>query len=149
MAEVEAGWDGDIVVFELGSNAVATEEQVCEMVDLVPSGKAVFLVNVRTPFPLQDINNELFEKVAGERDNVTLVDWYRYSKGHDDWFDGDGTHLKPSGCVKYMQMIEKALVNYYEREAAHREGADGAALLATTDAPLWKTRGSGEDAADE
>ena len=149
VAEVEAGWDGDIVVFELGSNAVATEEQVCEMVDLVPSGKAVFLVNVRTPFPLQDINNELFEKVAGERDNVTLVDWYRYSKGHDDWFDGDGTHLKPSGCVKYMQMIEKALANYYEREAAHREGADGAALLATTDAPLWKTRGSGEDAADE
>lgn len=64
--EIEAGWDGNVVVFELGSNAAATEEQVREMVNLVPSSKTVLLVNVRTPYPWQDANNDLFEKVAAE-----------------------------------------------------------------------------------
>lgn len=145
-AEVEAGWDGDVVVFELGSNAVATEEQVRAMVDLVPSSKTVFLVNVRTPFPLQDINNELFKKVADDRANVTLIDWHRYSKGHDDWFDGDGTHLKPSGCVKYMEMIEKALIKHYEQEAAREEGRDEV-VLPVPEVPLRSALGPQEEAA--
>lgn len=141
--EIEAGWDGNIVVFELGSNAAATEEQVREMVNLVPSSKTVLLVNVRTPYPWQDANNDLFEKVAAERKNVTLVDWHRYSKGHDDWFDGDGTHLTPSGCDKYLQMIEKALVRHYEGEAAQARLRAGEAVLAG-DRPLQGSRPSPE-----
>ncbi|MCI9262667.1 MAG: acyltransferase [Eggerthellaceae bacterium] len=120
-AEVDAGWDGDIVIFEMGSNGVATEEQVGEMIDCVPPDKRVFLINVRTPFPLQDINNKLLKKMARERDNVSLIDWYSYSTDHDDWFDGDGTHLKPSGCEKYLDMVQSALVAHYEDEAARAE----------------------------
>lgn len=117
-AEVEAGWDGDIVIFEMGTNGVATQDQVNAMVELVPSDKKVFLINVRTPFPLEDINNKLLEQAAETYDNATLIDWYSYSSGHDTWFDGDGTHLKPSGCEKYLTMVKNALVAYYEQEAA-------------------------------
>lgn len=143
VGNVEDGWDGDVVIFELGSNAAATEAQVREMIDLVPSLKTVLLVNVRTPHPWQDSNNALFEKVASERKNVTLVDWYRYSKGHDEWFDGDGTHLLPSGCEGYLQMIEKALVDHYEREAARTRAREGEAVL-VSEAPLVKNRPSQE-----
>lgn len=131
-AEVEAGWDGDIVVFEMGTNGAATQEQVDAMVELVPPEKKVFLVNIRTPFPLQDINNEYLEKAAETHDNVELIDWYSYSSGHDTWFDGDGTHLKPSGCEKYLTMVKNALTAHYEKEAAQaaaqREGADKPSL---------------------
>ena len=117
-AEVAAGWDGDIVIFELGSNGVATRDQVNAMIELVPPEKSVYLVNVRTPDPLQDINNDLLAAAADAYDNVHLIDWFSYSAGHDEWFDGDGTHLKPSGCEKYLDMIQGALVAAYEKEAA-------------------------------
>lgn len=123
-AEVEAGWDGDIVIFELGSNGAATESQVNAMIELVPPEKTVFVVNVRTPFPLQDVNNELLSRAAEAYDNVSLIDWFSYSAGHDEWFEHDGTHLKPSGCEKYMDMIQASLVAHYEKEAA-LEAAEG------------------------
>lgn len=119
-AEVAAGWDGDIVIFELGSNGAATESQVDAMIELVPPEKTVFVVNVRTPFPLQDVNNELLSQAAAAYENVSLIDWFSYSAGHDEWFEHDGTHLKPSGCEKYMDMIQASLTAHYEKEAALR-----------------------------
>lgn len=146
-AEIAGGWDGDIVIFELGTNGVATQEQVNAMIDMVPPEKAVFLINVRTPEPLQDINNELLAKAAADRDNVSLIDWYSYSAGHDSWFEGDGTHLKPSGCDKYMEMVSAALTDYYEKEAAQQLGkSDGAALLGET---LPLRAAAGKDASIE
>lgn len=72
---------------------------------------------------------------------MTLVDWHQYSKGHDDWFDGDGTHLTPSGCDKYLQMIEKALVRHYEGEVAQARMRAGEAVL-VGDRPLQGRRTS-------
>lgn len=144
-AEIAAGWDGDIVIFELGSNGVATEPQVNAMIELVPPEKAVFVVNVRTPFPLQDINNDLLARAAEAHDNVTLIDWYSYSAGHDEWFDGDGTHLKPSGCEKYMEMIQASLEAHYEKEAAAQVAEEQAAPVGITWGPLSDAEQSGKD----
>lgn len=144
-AEIAAGWDGDIVIFELGSNGVATEPQVNAMIELVPPEKAVFVVNVRTPFPLQDINNDLLARAAEAHDNVTLIDWYSYSAGHDEWFDGDGTHLKPSGCEKYMEMIQASLEAHYEKEAAAQVAEEQAAPAGITWGPLSDAEQSGKD----
>ena len=41
------GWNGEAVVFELGTNGVATYSQVEDMLDAVPSDKPIFLINVR------------------------------------------------------------------------------------------------------
>ena len=60
---------------------------------------------------LESINNELLENAAERHDNVTLVDWYSYSAGHDEWFDGDGTHLTPEGCQAYLDMLKDAIAN--------------------------------------
>lgn len=138
-AEVEAGWDGNIVVFELGSNGVATREQVEALLDAVPADKHIFLVNVRSPFPLQDVNNELFAQIASERSNLTLMDWFSYSADHDDWFESDGIHLKPFGCERFLDMVSDALANYYRQEAYAMEARNSSFLPDLAQAPLYAT----------
>lgn len=115
LAHVDAGWNGPVVIFEVGTNGVATADQVSELLDTVPADKHVFLVNVRTPAPMQDINNDLFTQAAAERDNVSVIDWYSTSAGHDEYFDGDGTHLTgQAGCEAYVAMLTGALQGLYE-----------------------------------
>ncbi len=114
-AEVEAGWNGPVVIFELGSNGVATKDQVEEMIASVPEGKTVFICNVRTPEALQDINNQLFQEAIESHDNVHLIDWYGASAGHDEYFDGDGTHLTPAGCDAYLNLIRERVADVLYR----------------------------------
>ncbi len=140
-AEIAGGWNGDIVVFELGSNGASSSDEVNAMIELVPPEKKVFLVNVRTPSAYQDINNGLFADAAKRYDNVTLIDWYGYSAGHDDWFEGDGTHLKPSGCEKYMEMVKASLISYYERETAIRSARAGEIDPLHDSLPLYRPAG--------
>ncbi|WP_165171350.1 acyltransferase family protein [Adlercreutzia sp. ZJ242] len=112
---VDAGWDGPVVVFSIGTNGVTTSEQIAEMIDAVPADKRVFLVNIRTPQPLEADNNALLAQAAAERDNVELVDWYAASANHDEYFDGDGTHLTgKKGCEAYLALLTSALAGLYE-----------------------------------
>ena len=148
-AEVAAGWDGDIVIFGLGANGPASTDQVNAMIELVPPEKAVYLVNVRTSLPSQDTNNDLLAQAADAYDNVTLVDWYSYSSGHDDWFDGDGTHLKPSGCERYLDMIQASLVAAYEKEAALKAAQENDTQPRITWGPFIGVEHPGEDGAVE
>ena len=101
----------DVVVFELGTNGLATEEQVRELIECV-GGRSVYLLNTRVPQASQDLNNELIAQVVAEYGNAQLIDWYGYSQGHDDWFYADGTHLKPTGAENFCIMIRKAVVGY-------------------------------------
>ena len=96
--DVAAGHDGDIVVWSLGDNGVATEDQVKALIEAVDPGKRVYLVTARVPLALQDINNALFKQVAAEHDNCEVIDWYETSAGHDEYFWDDGTTFARGGC---------------------------------------------------
>lgn len=106
---VSDGHGADVVVFALGNNGVAREDQVRALVDACGPDKKVYLVTTRVPMPLQDINNELFRTIADEYDNVQLIDWYAESAGHDDYFWDDGTHLRPEGAEAYVMMLRRAI----------------------------------------
>lgn len=111
---VDGGWNGPVVIFEMGTNGPATADDVREMVESVPSDKYVYLVNVRSPDPLQDINNALLQQAADEHENVRIIDWHAASAGHDEYFDGDGTHLTAGdGCQAYIELIAGALEGLY------------------------------------
>ena len=111
---VDNGWNGPVVIFEVGTNGVATADDVREMVESVPSDKYVYLINVRSPDPLQDINNPLLQQAADEHDNVRIIDWHAASAGHDEYFDGDGTHLTGiDGCQAYLALIASTLEELY------------------------------------
>lgn len=107
--DVAAGHDGDVVVWSLGDNGVATEDQVKALVEAVDPGKRVYLVTARVPLALQDINNALFKRVAAEYDNCEVIDWYETSAGHDEYFWDDGTHLRPEGADAYVLMLRAAI----------------------------------------
>ena len=107
--DVAAGHDGDIVVWSLGDNGVATEDQVKALIEAVDPGKRVYLVTARVPLALQDINNALFKQVAAEHDNCEVIDWYETSAGHDEYFWDDGTHLRPAGADAYVLMLRAAI----------------------------------------
>lgn len=111
---VDGGWNGPAVIFEVGTNGPATADNVREMVESVPSDKYVYLVNVRSPDPLQDVNNALLQQAADEHENVRIIDWHAASAGHDEYFDGDGTHLTAGdGCQAYIELIAGALEGLY------------------------------------
>lgn len=104
-----AGHDGDVVVWAIGDNGVARESQVRELIEAVDPSKKVYLVTVRVPLALQDMNNQLFRDVAAQYDNVGVIDWYAESAGHDDYFWSDGTHLRPEGAEAYILMLRRAI----------------------------------------
>jgi len=106
---VEAGHGSDVVVFALGNNGVAREDQVRALIDACGPDKKVYLVTTRVPMALQDINNQLFKDVAATYDNVEVIDWYAESAGHDEYFWDDGTHLRPEGAEAYVMMLRRAI----------------------------------------
>lgn len=103
------GHDGDVVVWAIGDNGVARENQVKELIDAVDPSKHVYLCTVRVSLALQDMNNQLFKDVAAQYDNVDVIDWYAQSAGHDEYFWSDGTHLRPEGAEAYALMLRKAI----------------------------------------
>ena len=104
-----AGHDAPVVIYALGSNGPATEENVRALIDACGDNHRVLLVNTRVPGAQQDRNNALYNQVAAEYDNVEVVDWYGTSAGHDEYFWDDGTHLRPEGADAYVAMLRRAV----------------------------------------
>lgn len=108
LADLAAGHNQRIVVFASGNNSVATEQDVQDLIDAA-GNRMVYLVTVRVPYPLQDMNNALFHTFAETHDNVEVIDWYGESEGHDEYFWDDGTHLRPEGADAYVLMLRRAV----------------------------------------
>lgn len=119
------GNGGDIVVFALGTNGVATEKLVRANIEAV-GDKPVFLVNIRTPEQLQDINNDLYAEIVPQYPNAHLIDWYSESANHSDWFWDDGTHPRPEGSAEYINMIVREVSNVvYGQDAGNQGSGEG------------------------
>ena len=70
--------------------------------------KAVF-VNTRSPQPWVGATNEAIGRAPERYQNASVVDWYGYSAGRNDLFDGDGTHLNSQGAQEYINLIYNAV----------------------------------------
>ncbi|WP_086428966.1 acyltransferase family protein [Staphylococcus cornubiensis] len=98
----------DIVVLELGTNGDFTEEQLDSL--LKQFGKAdIYVVNTRVPRSYESHVNEVLAKAAKKQDHVTLVDWYRRSENHTEYFAPDGIHLEPPGVRALTNSIIQAI----------------------------------------
>lgn len=111
------GWNGPVVIFELGTNVRTTKAQIEEMIATVPEGKMIFLITVRAHVDHMDETNATLREIASEHDNIQVIDWYGASSGHSEYFDGDGTHLTPTlGVNAYQGMLLSALETLYGNE---------------------------------
>ena len=108
---------GEYVIICLGSNGNVEQWHVDDLMSKIDDSKRVFFVNTRCPEVFEEATNQVLADAVDRYDNVVgLVDWYGASEGHDEYFDGDGEHLTPTGADVYMCLIEDAVKGY---EAEH------------------------------
>ena len=114
---------GGVVVFALGTNGAATDEQIDELVAAAGPGRQVFFVNTRSPQSwVGQTTGAMFDAVD-RHDNVHVIDWYTASAGHDEYFDGDGTHLTEEGARAYIGLVHDAVAPLLPVHAESDEAA--------------------------
>lgn len=67
----------------------------------------MYLVNTRVPRSYESHVNELIANAAKKHGNVTLIDWYKRSEGHTEYFAPDGIHLEAKGVKALTDEILK------------------------------------------
>lgn len=99
---------GEAVVIHLGSNGDCNtcKEDIMQLL----TDKKVFWINTTND---QKVNNSL-NKLAEKYQNLTIIDWYSLSNGHEDWFYYDGIHLPPKGRSEYTNIIYNTILNSYK-----------------------------------
>jgi peptidoglycan/LPS O-acetylase OafA/YrhL len=100
---------GKCVIVELGTNGPFTKNQLESLLGSLGNPQQIVLVNTRVPRPWQNVVNSTLADVAASHPNITLVDWYGASAGHDAFFYPDGVHLNPEGSKFYASLVAKAV----------------------------------------
>lgn len=113
----DASMIGDVVVIALGTNGYTTDADIDALMQEVGSDQQIWLVNTRSPEDYVESNNEVIARAAERYPNVHLIDWYEASADHDEYFDGDGTHLTPDATRVYAQLIMDAVGDSLPNEA--------------------------------
>lgn len=108
-ADVASGYDPDVVIFALGGNSLIRDESTVQALIDAVDGKPMFFVTIRSPYPLQDLNNEILRRYASENANVGIIDWCGESEGHSEYLVDDGVHLTDAGTAAFSQLIRRAL----------------------------------------
>ena len=98
-----------IVVIALGTNGPFSDDQLMELLGVLESAEKIIFINTRVPRRWETAVNETFERVLGAYGNVTLIDWYQESRGHNEYFYDDGIHLRPTGAKVYSSLIVESL----------------------------------------
>ena len=100
---------GRVLIVHLGNNGPPKREEIDAVVKEAKDVEHVLLVTVRVTKPWQDtVNAEL--RAADERHKkVKLVDWWKTSRGHPDWFYSDHTHMNGKGAEAYTKLIASAI----------------------------------------
>ena len=111
-AYAEAGQVGTYVIFCLGTNNAATDEQADEMIEQVAADKKVILVNTRSPREWVAATNDALARAAERHSNViAVIDWYSESQDHPEYFWDDGIHLRPEGAKAYIDLVKRTIRN--------------------------------------
>lgn len=111
----ENGWDGDGIIFVLGSNG-PLYDALPALRERMGAERPLFVATVRVPYEEWEApNNEEIRQFVENTDNTYLIDWYQASEGHDEWFDEDDTHLLPEGAKAYRDCIKEAVLKVYKK----------------------------------
>lgn len=106
---VDRGLAGGILVFALGTNGPMSDEQIDELMGIAGTERTVVFITTRSPRQWVGPTNETLKRAAERYDNVRVVDWFGYSEGHGELFDGDGTHLTADAATTYVGLVEDAV----------------------------------------
>ena len=110
------GWDGDGVIFALGTNG-PMYDTLATMREKA-GDKPLFLTTVHAPTEdFESENNQEIRDFVENNDNTYLIDWYTASLDHPEYFDLDDIHLLPTGAEAYANCIKESVLSAFrERE---------------------------------
>lgn len=112
----ENGWDGDGVIFALGSNGLLYDS-LSTLRGMIDADKPLFIITARAPYASwEESNNQEMYEFAETSDNTYLVDWYKASEGHSEYFIEDETHLTSEGAQAYIDCIKDVVLKVYADE---------------------------------
>ena len=129
---VQQNLAGKIAVFALGTNGLVTDEAIDGLMATVGEDRIAVFVNTRSPQPWVQATNDAIGRAAERYANVRVIDWYSYSAGRNDLFDGDGTHLSSSGAKEYINLVYDAIKN--DLPLHPEDHTDDPAVVAVRDA---------------
>lgn len=112
----DANWDGDCLIFSLGTNG-PMYDFMGKTRDILKADKPMFVLTIRAPYEewTQD-NNVQIKEFCQNHDNVYLIDWASYSEGYDDWFVRDETHLTNAGIVGFTNCIKENVLKVFKEK---------------------------------
>lgn len=107
----DGGWDGDGVVFALGSNGLLYDS-LPTLREMIGTDRPFFIYTSVAPGTewADDNNAEVYQFVQ-DTPNTYLVDWKAASEGHPEYFDGDGTHVNSEGANAYIECLKQAVLS--------------------------------------
>lgn len=96
---------GKVVVIALGTNGLVTDDNIDAIMDRIGDKRIAVFITTRSPQPWVAPTNDAIQKADERYDNVRIIDWFSYSEGRNELFDGDGTHLSSEGTQQYIQLV--------------------------------------------
>jgi hypothetical protein len=97
------------VIVHLGTNGSIDGADCDALVRAAGSDRHVSLVTLKVPRPYRDANNVRLRNCAHRHDNVSVIDWYAFSRFHTTWFYDDGYHLTPLGRSEYAAFLDRSV----------------------------------------
>jgi hypothetical protein len=99
-----------LVVIALGADAAISGGQVEAALHILGPNRKLGLVTPRESGGGES-NDATVVRNEGARhpDRIKVLDWVRYSSGHDSWFQPDKLHLTFSGAKAFARLLAKAI----------------------------------------
>jgi len=97
-----------LVVMALGTNWYITRDEIGRTRRLLGRKRVLAIVTPRDPGGSGDAKRIRAAGRAHPR-RINVIDWVRFSRGHGNWFGGDGIHLTYTGVENYVRCIRRSL----------------------------------------
>lgn len=104
--------NGPLLVVE-GTNGPFTDDQMKQIMQLA-GNRPVYWVNVHVPTrPWQNEVNTKLTASKKKYKNLTIINWYKFSNGHTDWFYADNVHPNPYGLNFFSNFVAKQILKHH------------------------------------
>ena len=97
-----------LVVMALGTNWYITRDEIGRTRRLLGPKHVLAIVTPREPANTGDAKRIRAAGRAHPR-RIRVIDWVRFSRGHGNWFGGDGIHLTYTGVENYVRCLGRSL----------------------------------------
>jgi len=97
-----------VVVIAIGTNFPATPDEIRRALRLLRRNQTLAFVTPKRSWSGLP-SGALWAAHRRHPRRVRVLDWLSFSAGRDDWFYGDGTHVRPAGARAYARLLSHAL----------------------------------------